>query len=157
LFEWKKRELVFVLLVLLGVFGISFWQLKIGEMKTRDLQRRTDVDLVSRALRQYKNDAGVYPSEATGSGKILACGDKGKARCEWNEGPMTGPDNTIYLNKIPADPWSEKGRVYVYETDQKREHFRLYTALENRYDQIAKPGLTKECGIHVQCNWYAEE
>jgi hypothetical protein len=157
LFDWKKSEVTFVILVLLGIFGISFYQLKIGEMKTRDLQRRSDVDLVSRAVRKYRSDNGVFPLEATGSGKIYACGDKGEGVCEWNGGPLVGPDNTVYLNKLPGDPWDSRGRTYVYETDQKREHFRVYAGLENRRDPVIKPGLTRECGVRVQCNWYAEE
>ena len=158
LFEWSKSEVIFVSVVLLCVFGISFYQIKIGEMKTRDLQRRTDLDLLSRALRQYKYDVGVYPLEATGSGKIYACGDKGEGTCEWNHGPLIGPDNTIYLNKLPGDPKLDFGRTYIYEANEKRNQFRIYAALENQRDKkVVKPGLTKECGMRVQCNWYVEE
>lgn len=154
LFDWKKNELIFVTLILLGIFGVSFYQIKIGEMKTRDFQRKTDVELIERALRRYKTLEGVYPLEATGTGKIYACGDKGEGVCEWNGGPMKGPDNTVYMNKIPGDPWEDRGRSYVYEVDEKRQTFRLYAALENKRDKVIKPNLTTTCGIRVQCNWY---
>ena len=44
LFDWKKNEVVFVALILSVIFGISFYQLRIGEMKTRDMQRRVDLE-----------------------------------------------------------------------------------------------------------------
>lgn len=157
LLEWKKSDMVFTGCVILGIFGISFFQLKIGEMKTRDLQRRADVELISRALRKYKEDVEVYPLEATGSGKIYACGDKGEGVCAWNSGPLVGPENTVYLTKLPGDPKESEGRTYVYEVNPEPSHFRVYAALENGRDKIVKAGLTKECGIRVQCNWYVEE
>lgn len=157
LFEWKKSDLIFVVLVVFVIFGISFYQLKIGEMKTRDMQRRADAELIGRALRQYRLDVGVYPLEATGSGKIYACGDKGEGACEWNGGPLVGPENTVYLNKLPGDPKESEGRTYVYQTNEERDHYRVFVALENRRDKIVRPGLTQECGSRVQCNWYVEE
>jgi hypothetical protein len=154
--KWDKSDLVFVTGVLIFVFGITFFQLKIGEMKTRDMQRRTDAELIGRALVKYKTDYGLFPVEATGSGKIYACGEYGEGVCEWNGGPMLGPDNSVLLNKIPGDPFEARGRKYVYEANSDRSKFRLYVGLENSRDKIVNKGLTIECGLSVQCNWYVE-
>lgn len=156
-FEWKKGEMIFVFTVLLIIFGISFYQLKIGEMKTRDEQRKSDVDLVSRAIRRYYNDHKIYPPEATGSGKILSCGDKGEEVCEWFTGPLVDEDNVVYINRLPRDPLGDAGYTYVYQPDQERQHFKIYSALEYKGDQGYKHDLTTGCGNNVQCSWYVQE
>jgi hypothetical protein len=157
LFEWKKQEAVFAALVILMVVGISWYQIRIGEMKTRDSQRMQDVSLISRAIRTYFGDYKYYPAVATGEGKLLACGDKGSETCEWGKGSIVDKDNVVYLNKVPRDPLGDRGYKYVYETDANRQHFKIYIALEYRNDPRYKNNLTTICGNHVQCSWYVQE
>lgn len=148
IFEWKKGEIIFVLSVLFVVLGISVVQVRIGEMKTRDAQRKADVNLMARALANYFGDHGVYP--AADDGKIVACGFEGGEVCEWGGGPVLDADGVIYLQKIPVEPFSNRGWNYAYESDGKS--FKIYTRLE--YEKI--DDLTIRCGSHVQCNWYAQ-
>lgn len=137
-------------LVFLMILGISIFQLRIGQMKTRDAQRKADVELVARALKAYKDDHKLLPMEATGSGKIKSCGKNGEFVCEWGEGKLVDEQNVVYMNKLPIDPFAYKGWTYIY--DGKK----IYVALENNNDKGIRKGLTTWCGNGVQCNWYAE-
>ncbi len=155
--DWKKNEAITVIGILVFIFTISFYQVKIGEAKTRDAQRKSDVETIGRALRAYYTKWEVYPPEATGSGKIAACGNKGDQACDWGSGPMIDEDGVIYLNKIARDPKGDLGYTYVYEPAADRQHFRMYIALEYWNDKAGKSDLTRECGIGVQCKWYVQE
>ena len=151
--DWRRNEGVFVAVVLAVILAVSMFQLRVGEMKTRDAQRKADVELVSRALERYFGDYGEYPREH--EGKIKFCGDKGLAACEWGEGKMVDVDNVVYLQRVPQDPLASEGWRYVYETDGGG--FKIYVGLEYGRDKDAKSGLTRECGNGVECKWYVEK
>ena len=150
--DWKKSEVVFMGVVLAAILGISWFQLKTSEMKTRDAQRKADVELAARALSAYYDDYGVYPS-GTEDGRIVSCGNRGGEECVWGEGAIVDGDNVTYLKRIPIDPFDKQGRKYVYEVRPDGKDFRIYAALEHKGDPAYKSDLTKECGINVQCNW----
>ena len=141
LFEWKKHELIFVGVVLLVILVISQIQLKVGQMKTRDAQRKADVELVGRALDKYYADHQVFPPAE--DGKILSCGGVVDLVCDWGKDLIRDLKGTVYLNKFPADPLADQGRSYVYEVDKTRQQYRIYVTLEN-------------CQGDVQCKWYIE-
>lgn len=139
LFSWKKHELVFVGVVLLMILGISQIQLRVGQMKTRDAQRKADVELVARALDKFYGDHQEFP--AASDGKIVTCGDILDLACEWGEGWIRDQKGNVYLNKLPKDPLADTGRTYIYEVDALLQKYRIYVTLEN-------------CRNNVQCNWY---
>lgn len=146
--DWKKGEVFFVAGVLVVMLGVSVVQVRIGEAKTRDAQRKADANLMARAINNYYNDHKSYiPSK---DGKMVACGFEGGEVCEWGGGPIIDADGVVYLKNIPVEPFSDKGWKYVYESDGKS--FRIYARLERekKYD------LTIGCGSRVQCNWYAD-
>lgn len=138
--EWEKKEIVFVAAVLLILFGISFYQLKLGQMKTRDAQRKADVELVGRALTVYLEDHQILPM--ANEGRIVGCGYMGGEACAWDGGPMIDNEGVVYLKKMPIDPFSYRGGKYVYEVSPDGKKFKVWAALEN-------------CRGGVQCNWYA--
>ncbi len=144
-----KKDYLLIGGVFLLIFGISFFQLRIGQMKTRDAQRKADVEMIARALRAIKDDHKYLP-EATESGKIRSCGKNGLFVCEWSEGKIVDEQNVVYMEKLPIDPFAFKGWTYVY--DGKK----IYIALENKRDKGIRKGLTTACGNEVQCNWYVE-
>lgn len=148
-FSWEKKEIAMAMSVVFLIFGISFFQLRIGQMKTRDAQRKADVELVARALRAYGEDHKSLP-EATESGKILSCGKNGAFACDWGEGKVVDEENVVYMEKLPQDPFSFKGWRYVYDQN------RIYVSLENSRDKGIRHGLTRQCGDGLQCNWYVE-
>ena len=141
LLAWKKNEIIFVSVVLLVIFGVSFFQLRIGQMKTRDAQRKSDVELVSRALNAYLKDYEILPL-ASADGKIISCGDHGSEICEWGQSDIVDFENIAYLKKIPQDPQSYKGKTYFYEVSEDRQKYKIYVTLEL-------------CKNTVECKWYA--
>ena len=151
--DWKRNEMVFVAAVLTMTFGISWFQLKTSGMKTRDAQRKADVELVGRALKAYYDDYGEYPG-GWDDGRIVSCGSRGIGEGTWGKDAVVDRDNVVYLKKLPQDPFFERGWRYVYEVRPDRKDFRIYAALEYKGDSAYKPDLTKRCGMNVQCSWY---
>lgn len=143
--EWEKGEIIFVVVILAVIVVISGVQLRTGEMKSRDVQRKADVEVVGRALSVYLEDHKILP--ATDSGRIVACGYLGGEVCEWGGGPMIDADGVSYLKKLPGDPWSNKGWKYIYSTNAERTRYKICISLEYKAD--------KEFKNDIQCNWYA--
>ena len=116
-----------MVVIIIGViFGISFVQLKTGEMKTRDARRKADVELVARALERYYLDYEKYPA-ATGSGQIVACGDKGQEACNWgSEDSLVDDNNVSYLKGLAKDPFDYKGQKYIYVVDETEKNFKIF-------------------------------
>lgn len=142
-FKWTRKDLLFVVSVVLVVYAVSAFQLKTGEMKTRDVQRKADVEQVGRALNAYASDhSGLYPN--------VVCGEY--TPCVWGNSKIVDSDGVVYLKDLPKDP-SEK-REYVYQVSFDKHAFKIYVALENLSDPGLRRGLTTECGYKVQCNWY---
>ena len=152
--DWKRGELLFVVGVIVIVAGVSFWQVKLGEVKTRDAQRKADTELVARSLRSYYEVWGSYP--AGEGGEIRACGRDGGELCKWGGGEIKDADGVVYLKKLPQDPMADRGYFYVFEPGEAGRSFRIYAGLENRRDAAYKSGLTMSCGVTVQCSWYVE-
>lgn len=136
-FKWSKRELLYVLLVVLVIYVISVTQLRTGEMKTRDARRKDDVEQVGRALNAYASDHnGIYPAVLWGTKK----------------NNIEDSDGIVYMKSLPKDPTDD--RKYVYIVTQDKHAFKIYVALEYISDPGIRKGLTIECGNKVQCNWY---
>lgn len=136
-FKWTKKEFLYVLFVVLVVLVLSIFQLRTGEIKTRDVRRKDDVEQVGRALSSYASDHnGIYPD--------LVWGDK-KNKIEDNDG-------VVYMKSLPKDP--NEDRDYIYVVSEDRRKFKIYVALEYLSDPGIRKGLTIECGNKVQCNWY---
>lgn len=144
---FSKQEIVFVIYVLLSIFGVSYFQLKISQMKTRDSQRKADVELVSRALNAYFEDYKILPAASAG-GEIISCGRKALSICPWGGGPLIDAVNVTYLKTLPVDPQAYKGVKYVYSTNPERTKYKICITLEYRGDKAYKKD--------IQCNWYAQ-
>ena len=152
LFNWKKSELIFVLSVLLVILGISQLQLRVGQMKARDAQRKADVELVVRALNNFYQVYESFPPAS--AGQIVMCGDVLDLACQWGKDALRDTKGVVYLRQLPQDPLFEQGRQYVYEVSPDGQQFRIYIALEYRRDAGLRANLTTSCSQGLQCNWY---
>lgn len=156
IFSWKRNELLLVLGIVLFTFGISFWQLRTSQAKTRDAQRKADVELVGRSLTAYYEDHGIYPPSDS-EGRIISCGRGGLEVCEWGEGSVVDNQEVVYMKQLPIEPFSFKGQKYVYVPSETRGSFKIYVALERKSDPDIRANLTIQCGNGVQCSWYASD
>ncbi len=152
LFEWQKSQLVFVGCVLAAILVVSQIQLRVGQMKTRDAQRKADAEIVGRALDRYYQDHEAYP--AASQGLIVACGDLVDVACNWGGDGIRDAEGVVYLKALPTDPLASQGRKYVYTLDSTGKKYRVNVALEYRQDVDWKTNLTTKCGESIQCNWY---
>lgn len=154
-FSWQKKEFIFLVGVISLIFGVSFYQLQTSKMKTRDTQRRSDTELVGRAIDAYFLDHQTYPA-ASVSGAIVSCGSKGLEECEWGEGKIVDEDNVTYLERLPREPFFDQGYKYIYEVSSDRKHYRIYSVLEYTRDPAYRKDLNIECGPGAKCGWYVE-
>lgn len=95
-----------VAIIIIGILAtLTTVVLNSSKQKGRDTKRVADVRAIHDALEMYVNDQGVYPSS-------IAIGQ-----------PLTAPDGTIYMNKIPFNP-------SPYDTDCDVAEYE-YTALDD--------------------------
>jgi len=127
------------LLVVISIIGILTALIMVNfnaaRERARDLQRKSDLDQIKKALRMYYNDNNQYPANSTDN-KIIGCGTGGTpSTCEWNS--VWSRNGMVYMNQIPADP--SEGKIYKYQQTSSGQGFCLWATLENKSDgDIAK-------------------
>lgn len=112
-FSFERGFTLIELLIVMGVVGIlaSVLIIAINPLtqlqKSRDSQRKSDLEQVQRALEVYYNDTGSYPAAAT-----VTFGSA------WG----------TYMAKVPQDPVA--GRNYAYKVAAGNQSYWLYASLE---------------------------
>jgi len=118
------------LLVVISIIGILAALVMVNfnaaRERARDVQRKSDLDQVKKALRMYYNDYGVYP-ESDG-GQIKACTPPVVLR--WGGSFACG--SMVYMKKLPTDP--VEGKTYYYNYASSGQDFCLWARLENKSD-----------------------
>ena len=100
--------------------------------RTRDTQRKSDLNQLQSALSLYYADNGNYP-DVTGAG-----GDQ----IDW------GSSSTPYIQTVPKDPTS--ARKYCYQP-QPDGTYKLFAKLENSFDPQIITGLS--CASDTSYNY----
>lgn len=122
------------LIMILSVVGIGSFTL--ATVKSKDTQRKNDLNQVVKALESFNNDVGRYPL-STDTEKVVHCyvnqsGVVSNPKCDSNklysviDGAMT-----IYIT-FPSDP--DPAQKYVYISTDGAD-YSLYAALENTADK----------------------
>ena len=142
--------LVMAIIGILSVVGIgAFTQ---TTLKSKDTQRKSDLNQIAKALELYYNDAGSYPA-SDDAGKIMCSSPKDLASCNTpivcttNFSYCFAGKTTTYMDKLPAD--SSADRKYYYKPDASLNSFALYAALENSEDR----DIVVTSGTTVKTNW----
>ena len=145
-FDFEKPEIIFTVVVLVIVFGVSFTQMRIGQAKTRDAQRKGDIELVSRAINAYLRDNNELP-RATADGKIISCGRKALEECIWGESDIVDPSMSFISNIFLLTPQAYMGKKYVYTPDlinKNTKFMRLWKLIvETMYNVITMCKIIK--------------
>lgn len=148
-------ELFTVVLVLMVIGVVSFFNFQDSQIKGRDATRKNDLRRISNGLEMYRKDFGVYPPER--DGKILACGSAQEvAPCEWGNSQLVDlndPSYPPYIDVIPKDPSAGRGFSYTYKS--RGLEYLILAHLENKRDIEYKPELAAmniDCGA-ARCNF----
>lgn len=113
-------ELLVVISIISILTVISVSSYTSAQIKSRDSQRKSDLDSVSKALMMYYNDTGKFPNPPFPFGNSTV--------------GFTGANAIVYMRQTPQDPKksSDSSYFYVYKTDGKL--FNLFAKLENTKD-----------------------
>lgn len=166
---FTKKEILAILIILLGIGLASYYNFLLSLRRARDAQRKDDLGGIATALAKYNQDFGSYPTSSF-DGKIVACKDpneklkkdsKGRfivnfIPCEWGKDSLrdvTDPNFLPYLKVIPQDVDKDKGASYRYFSNGRR--FQLYAFLEGKDEDeyslaVEKRGIS--CGTRI-CNF----
>ena len=174
---FNKKEVVIITVIFLFLIAMTQLGFMKSKQNARDEQRVSDVDSIAAALQIYKNDYDTYPP-ATSDGRLLICEPQelidvpenesvkaiGKyqylinnaAPCDWGVdefSDITESADPIFMEVLPTDPYSEKGRKYMYISDGS--NFQVFAALEGDVtDELSVNIPLRElgCGGEI-CNY----
>lgn len=101
--------------------------------RARDVQRKSDLNHIKKALRMYYNDYGEYPVTGTGN-TITGCGTAGGTVCTWDgQSRWSAGSSMVYMKILSQDPlYSEQS--YQYQQGATDQNFFLWATLENKSD-----------------------
>lgn len=139
-------ELLIVISIIAVLAAMLFTNFSGARERTRDLQRKSDLDQLKKALRLYYNDYQRYPVD-DGSGRIQGCGadQANPSVCAWGSTFSAGAGPTIYMNQLPADPVATTSYTYTRIDD---DQFTIQATLENLSDDAASKSQVK-CGVNL--------
>ena len=132
----KKGFTLIELLVVISIIGLLAALIVVNfnaaRERARDVQRKSDLDQVKKALRMYYNDNNLYP-ETGGGNKIKACGNPAITTFEWESQFACG--SMIYMKLLPQDPACQGSTpTYKYSQSGQGQDFCLWATLENKSD-----------------------
>jgi hypothetical protein len=138
---FTRVEFLAIVLILAVLTAVTFFNLRLSQIKARDAQRKDDLRQIAKALGAYFEDHGIYPEAEKASGKMKACGcGSGIVICDWDrdEGQREFCDekNIVYMIKVPGDPAGQP--AYCYSSETGGNSFKLYAKLENSRDPEAR-------------------
>lgn len=145
---FTKQETLVILLTLLVIFIVSFFNFKTSLRRQRDSERKNDLGFLTKALDKYLNDFGEFPVAAP-DGKIVACTGTSPlllVPCEWGK-------NSDYLSLLPIDPKAGEGYSYLYISNGRR--YQIYATLEGQDEAEYDPKIVARnlhCGTKI-CNF----
>ncbi|MCL5433259.1 MAG: prepilin-type N-terminal cleavage/methylation domain-containing protein [Patescibacteria group bacterium] len=107
--------------------------------KANDGRRKSDLSQIQRALEQYYQDNGRYPSSTTDPGSEYKIMGVDGSTINW--GTLWSP----YMNMLPSDP--NKSKTYVYYSSEDGQSYYLYASLDRggKDPQSCHPGQEVKC------------
>ena len=121
----KKNNLkleILIIVVVIGVLGfITYQQFALAQAKSRDLQRRSDLNEFAKVIKLYFADYGKLPND-----KLI--------NSLW--GKSFVDNGYIYANSVPKEKKGNK--EYCYETESDGVTFKMFAEFENKNDPDCK-------------------
>ncbi|MDD2225099.1 MAG: hypothetical protein PHP97_02970 [Candidatus Shapirobacteria bacterium] len=117
----KKKVLRVEILIIFLVIGILFFvtykQFVLAQAKSRDLQRRSDLNEFSKVIKFYFADYGKLPSNEL-------------INSLWGKSFID--NGYIYINSVPKEKYGDK--EYCYEVGSDGVSFKMSAEFENKND-----------------------
>lgn len=131
-FTLVELILTMAIIAILSVIGIgSYTQ---ATIKSRDTQRKNDLNQITKALELYNNDVVGYPTVNI-DGEMMCIGIDGSlAECGTSIYAYFDGEKAIYMSSLPSDPNATRDYIYVPD-DPIVGSYSLYTSLENVEDR----------------------
>jgi type II secretory pathway pseudopilin PulG len=124
-------EILVVVGILAVLFVIAIFFMQRHLMRSRDAQRKADLDKIRFAFEEYYNDHRCYPLAEV----LLACGSS---------------EFAPYLKEIPCDPLNNRPYLAEFIGGDNCAGYRVLTSLEIKDDiQILSIG----CDPNTGCGW----
>jgi len=121
----KKKVLGLEILIIVVVVGIlsliTLKQFSLAQAKSRDLQRRSDLNEFSKVIKLYFTDYGKLP-------------DSQLINNLW--GKKFVDNGYTYANSVPKEKYGNK--EYCYETESDGITFKMFAEFENKNDPDCK-------------------
>jgi len=131
----KKGFTLIELLVVISIIGMLTALIVVNfnaaRERARDVQRKSDLDQIKKALRMYYNDYGGYPVHSDSA--IAGCGTDGDTACSWGGEWSAGSGGMVYMKILPEDPQPDSSSYYYSQTAVGQD-FCLWAILENKSD-----------------------
>ena len=140
-------ELLVVITIIGILAAIGLVSFRTSQLRTRDVQRKSNLRQIANALELYYSDYGTYPG-ASANGEILGCPSTTSAACSWGGGPFTD-GKTVYFQTLPKDPSNAN---YIYRVDAAKLKYQLFAHLENTQD-LQLISTSYSCGAAGNCNF----
>lgn len=135
--------IVIAILSLLTTLGVA--NFRTTRIKARDLERKSDLQTISKSLEAYVNDHRQYPLSNNG---LIVCQSDGTT-CAWGSAFSDGL--TTYLPALPEE--GNSGLTYFY-VSADGQSYSLYAQLENPNDpQLTTFDPPVYCGGSNLCNY----
>jgi len=121
----KKKSLIIELLIIviaIGILGfITYKQFSLAQAKSRDLQRRSDLNEFSKVIKFYFADYGELPSNEL-------------INSLWGKNFID--NGYVYANSVPKEKAGNK--EYCYEVGNDGITFKMFAEFENKNDVDCK-------------------
>ncbi len=154
--EMRGAVVIFILLFLAILINMN------GALrKSRDAQRRSDIQSIADSLVAFHEDFGFFPQAY--EGKIVACDGKLNdtgvpvfSPCDWLYDSLRDSFDLSYppyMERIPTDPQHNDGARYYYISNGSR--FQIYGAYESDSEPEYKAAVVARnlpCGDQI-CNF----
>lgn len=114
-------ELLVVITIMSILTVITVGQFQQAQKKARDVQRKSNIDSLSKAIQMYYADLGTLPSEAAMNSLL-------------NTGlGFTDVSGYVYMKVVPMETVNGMPE-FCYETNSNGKKYGLFVGLENKED-----------------------
>jgi hypothetical protein len=143
----STTEKWFTGITILIIAGFTFFNLQISIRKSRDFQRKEDVNNITKIVSMFQDKYGSLPASSP-DGRIVGCNPRSNGKGGFDFEPCPWGDEIMPGVRVPVDPQNNARRSYRYIADGKR--YQVYGSLESPEEPEYDPSVVK---LNLSCNY----